>query len=71
MLVPERLNGEFKNLEYFEKSDNFIKMVNVEQTNRELSHPDLFYDLSVEKEIRESVSDNYYGFVKRCHIKYP
>jgi uncharacterized NAD(P)/FAD-binding protein YdhS len=68
LTFPETFKNEE---EYFEKSDNYIKMVNVEQTNRELSHPDLFYDLSVEKEIRESVSDNYYGFVKRCHIKYP
>ena len=51
------------------KIEKYIKMVNVEQTNKELSHPDLFYDLSVEKEIRESVSDNYYGFVKSGHIK--
>lgn len=42
---------------------------NAEQTNKELSHSELYYDLNVEKEVRESVSDNYYGFVKSEHIK--
>jgi len=66
LTFPETFKNEE---EYFEKSNYYIKMVNVEQTNKELSHPDLFYDLSVEKEIRESVSGNYYGFVKSGHIK--
>jgi hypothetical protein len=43
----------------------YSQTVNVEQSNKEKSHPELYYDFEAEDEIRESISDNYYGFVKK------
>jgi cation diffusion facilitator CzcD-associated flavoprotein CzcO len=45
-----------------------LMQINVEQSNKELSHPDLYYDFD-EDEIRESISDNYYAFVKKGEVK--
>ena len=46
-----------------------LAQMNVEQSNKEKSHPELFYDFDVETEIRQSISDNYYGMVKRGDIR--
>jgi len=46
-----------------------LKQINVEQSNKEKSHPELFYDFETEDEIRESISDNYYGFIKKGMVK--
>ncbi len=46
-----------------------LTQINVEQSNKALSHPDLYYDFDAEDEIRESISDNYYAFVKKGEIK--
>ena len=39
------------------------------QTNKNLAHPDMYYELDNNEPIRESVTDNYYPFVESGLIK--
>ncbi len=53
-----------------EKKNYYLKtlsILNLEQTSREKSHPELFFDLEKEAP-RIAISDNYYGFVKQGKI---
>lgn len=42
--------------------------MNFEQANKELSHPDLFYDVNDEGAIRLAIADNYWSYVKEKKI---
>lgn len=48
---------------------NLYKKLCPHQTNKELAHPDMYYELDNDEPIRESVTDNYYPYVNCGLIK--
>lgn len=43
-------------------------VLNHEQVDKTKSHPELFYDMSVDAEVRVTIADNYWAFVKQKKI---
>ncbi|RNA19017.1 Flavin-containing monooxygenase-family [Brachionus plicatilis] len=48
---------------------NLYKKLCPDQTNKKLAHPDMYYKLDNDEPIRESVTDNYYPYVKTGLVK--
>lgn len=48
---------------------NLYKKLCPHQTNKKLAHPEMYYELDNDEPIRESVTDNYYPYVKNGLIR--
>lgn len=62
--APKHLTKAEKK-EYY---NNLLSLLNLEQTNKDKSHPELYFNTEKESP-RVAISDNYYGFVKEGKIE--
>lgn len=61
-------NGSVTHQEIIDFNLKNLKIVNYDQTDLNRIHADVYYDMSLDYDVKASVSDNYIGYVKQNRI---